>query len=419
MARLLLLADAGCTTGFGRVSHAIGDRLVRDFGWDISVIAVNYDGDYWPTPMKLYRPTKIVQGDIYGQSRYVELLGELMPDAVFMINDPYVVLRLLFRNKHDPDFVLSRLRPIVAYMPVDGYGFPPSWSNLPALVASVDPIPNAPLPSFHPVVMANHGRTMFPDAPLIYHGVDTEVFHPVSDKNPVVMSNGVVIKSKADAKRVLGLKPEDFLVLRVDRNSHRKDYADSWRALVPLMKRFTNIHAWFHCKAEGDSVELPQVLGREPSVAERFHFPGNFNTKIGWSESDLVVVYNAADVFLSTSQGEGFGLTLAEASACGLPIVAQNVSAIPEVVGPGGVLIEPERPITVDSGQDLWLPNVEAFTDAIEKLYQSRTMRRELGEAGRAHVSLLTWDEAARRFDELLTKVVQESPVSPSGDVDR
>lgn len=418
MARLLLLADAGCTTGFGRVSHAIGDRLVRDYGHDIHVLATNYDGDHWPTPMKLYRPNKMVQNDVYGQSRYVEMLAEVMPDAVLMINDPYVVLRFLFRNKYDEDFVLARLRPIIAYIPVDGTNYPPIWGQVSDLVSKTDAIPDSPAPFFQPVAMARHGRTLFPDAPLIYHGIDSDRYRPADAKHPITMSNGTVIRSKADAKRALGLDPDGFLVLRVDRNSHRKNYADTWRALVPLMKRHSNMHVWFHCKAEGDSVELPQVLGREPSVADRFHFPGSYSTRIGWEESDLLAVYNAADVFVSTSSGEGFGLTLAEAAACAVPIVAQNVSAIPEVVGPGGLLLEPDRLVAVDAGQDQWLPNVDSFTDAVERLYNSRRMRRELGEAGRAHVAQFTWDEAARRFDELITKTVQEHPVPSSGERD-
>lgn len=416
MARLLLLADAGCTTGFGRVSQEIGDRLVRDYGHDVHCLATNYDGDYWPTLMKLYRPNKLVQGDVYGQSRYVEMLGEIMPDAVLILNDPYIVLRFLFRNKYDEEIVLARLRPVIAYIPIDGTNYPPIWGQISSLVANTDPIPNSPEPFFQPVIMSEHGRTLYPDAPLIYHGVDTERYRPVDATHPITMSSGTVIRSKADAKRALGLEPNDFLVLRVDRNSHRKNYADSWRALVPLMKRYTNIHVWFHCKAEGDSVELAQVLGREPAVANRFHFPGSFNTRVGWDENDLLAVYNAADVFLSTSSGEGFGLTLAEAAACALPIVAQNVSAIPEVVGPGAILLDPARLTTVDAGQDQWLPNVEAFTDALDRLYNSRKMRRELGEAGRNHVTRLTWDEAARRFDQLITKTVQEHPVPSSGE---
>ena len=48
MARILWIGDGGCTTGFGRVTHAIGDRLVRSYGHDVHVLATNYDGDYWP-----------------------------------------------------------------------------------------------------------------------------------------------------------------------------------------------------------------------------------------------------------------------------------------------------------------------------------------------------------------------------------
>lgn len=415
---ILWLGDAGCTTGFGRVTHAIGDRLVRDYGWDIHVIAVNYDGDYWPTPLKLYRPNMRVQNDIYGQSRYVELIGQLMPKATVMLNDPYVVLKFIFRNKWDEDLVLGRFGPLLAYMPVDGQNFPTAWGKLPELVNKLPPLKGGTGPGFQPIVMAEHGRKMFPGAPLVYHGIDSDFFHPVTLKAPMTMSNGAVITSKGDAKEALGIPRDGFLVLRVDRNSHRKNFAESWKALLPVMRRHKDVYAWFHCRAEGDQVELPQVISRDPDTAARFRFPGDFSTKIGWKNEDLAVLYNAADVFLSTSYGEGFGLTLGEAAATGIPVIAQNVSSIPEVVGPGGVLLEPARDITVDSGEDQWLPNIEAFTDAIERLYGSRGARRNIGEAGRAHVEKsFSWDLAAKQFDELITKAVQEAPAPFSGEV--
>ena len=178
------------------------------------------------------------------------------------------------------------------------------------------------------------------------------------------------------------------------------------------MKRHKDVYAWLHCKAEGDQLELPQLFSRDAETADRFYFPGQFSTKRGWPEEALVALYNAADVFVSTSWGEGFGLTLGEAAACEVPIVAQNVSSIPEVVGPGGILLEPERLIAVESGQDQWLPNVQAFTDAIERLYMSKGLRRSLGEAGRQHVSQFSWDDTARVISELITSVAQESPES-------
>lgn len=413
--RVLLLADAGCTTGFGRVSHAIFDRLVTDYGHDVHALATNYSGDFWPTPMKLYRTNMRVALDTYGQSRYVEMLGKVIPDVVIMLNDPYVILKFLFRNEWDTEFVLARTRPIIAYMPCDGYEWPDTWTMLPDFVNRLPPYGEGPTPSLTRVAMSRFGQERMVGSHLVYHGIDSETFRPPTQENPLISSTGAVIRSKREAKQYISLPDDSFLVLRVDRNSHRKNFGDSWRALVPLMQRYSDIHVWFHCKSDGDQLELSQVIARDQKTAGRFHFPGQFSTKIGWPDADLAILYAAADIFISTSWGEGFGLTLGEAAAAGVPIIAQNVSSIPEVVGPGGLLIEPDRPIMVDSGQDQWLPNVPAFTDAIEYLYRSAGARRDLGAAGREHVvASFSWDEAARQFDEIIRQTVES--VSEKGD---
>lgn len=408
LARVLLLGDAGCTTGFARANHGIGDRLVSQYGHDVHCLAVNYSGDYWPTPMKLYVPNTKNGSDIYGQGRFVEMLAAVMPDVVIMLNDPYVILKFLFRNRQDTEMVLGRARPILAYMPVDGHNQPTTWRRLPELVSGLTPLPNGGTGcNLRPVVMSKYGQTLYPDAPVVYHGIDAEMFRPVDRKNPITTSTGLLVTSKSEAKKAIGLKPDDFLVLRVDRNSIRKDFADTWKALVPVMKRHKNVHAWFHCRPEGDQLELPQLISRDLETAPRFHFPADFSTRVGWKNEDLVTLYNAADLFVSTSMGEGFGLTLGEASASQVPIVAQDCSSITEVVGPGGILIPPGRDWTTDSGQDLSLPNIEGFTEAIEQLYMSSGRRRALGEAGREHViKNFSWDEAAKQFDGLISSTL-------------
>ena len=415
MPRILLLADAGATTGFAVAAHGIGDRLVTDYGHDVHCLAVNYDGDYWPTPMKLYRPTLRRGDDTYGTSRFVELLAELMPDVVMILNDPYVVLRHIFRNKFDEELLLARTRPIIAYMPVDGTNQPPHWGILPELVGKVPPVRGGTGPRLVPVAMSKFGQE-FLGGPMIHHGVDHDVFHPLSE-GPITIQTGQVITTKAEMREVIGIPEDAFLVIRVDRNSHRKNYGDTWRALTPVMQRHKDVHVWFHCRAEGDQLEIPQLISRDPLTAERFHFPAEFSTKHGWENSTLAALYNAADLFVSTSMGEGFGLTLAEAAACGLPIVAQKVSSIPEVVGPGGFLLKPERIHATESGQDQWLPDVKKFTDAIEHLYSSPAQRESLGAAAREHVvASFNWDTAAKQFDELITRVAQEALETPASD---
>lgn len=399
--KVLWLGDAGSHTGFARVTHSIGERLV-DMGHDVHVLAVNYDGDHWPTTLKLYVPNKLVPTDMYGQSRFVEMLGNVDPDVVVMLQDPFVVEKFLFRNKWDDQKILLQYRPILAYMPIDGTGQPSTWDVLKTVTK--------------PVMMSRFGRTWAPDAPVVWHGMETDKYRPAKEKG-YISSGGMEVNSKRDAKRALGYDPDGFLVLRVDRNSRRKDYGSTYKALAPVLKKHSDIQVHFHCKATGeDGVELPQLFSRDPAIADRFFFPGDHNTRKGWSEDDLAILYNAADIFVSTSWGEGFGLTLAESIACGVPVIAQDVSSITEVVGPGGVLIPPLTTITVTSGEDQWLPDVAAFSGEIEHLYLSGGVRRKLGEAGREHIKQFSWDEAARRFDVLLNELAAEPSAVQTGE---
>lgn len=398
MAKVLWISDAGCNTGFARVTHAIGDRLVEQYGHDISVLACNYRGDYWPTKMKLYVPTLRVGTDINGLSRVREMLREVEPEVVVMLMDAPILLQFLFDNAFDEEKLLLQRQPVMTYIPVDGYNRPKLWNVL-AQATNV-------------IAMSKFGQDSFEDpakklhAQMAYHGVDTDQFWPVSPERPITLENGKVLKSKQDCKRAFpGLDPDGFLVLRVDKNSARKDFAATWSSLVPFMRRHQEVQTHFHCeRTHPEGVSLPNLFERSSDEAgidiRRWFVPDNYNTFRGWPQVRLNALINAANLFVSNSRGEGFGLTLAEAAACGVPIIAQNVSAIPEVVGPGGVLIEPERTITVASGEDLYLSNREAFTDAVEDLYLHKRKREELGEAGRKHVeATFRWDDTAALFN--------------------
>jgi glycosyltransferase involved in cell wall biosynthesis len=402
VSRVLWISDAGSHTGFGRVTHSIGERLVRDYGHEISVLAVNNRGDTFPgmldpsrpTPLWLHKADLLNAADIYGFSRVVEMLGKVDPDVVVMLNDPHIALGYLFDNQYDREKYLLQYRPILYYAPVDGTNHPPRWNDVLSKVTNV-------------VAMSRWGQSVFTNSQLVHHGVDGEQFWPVSDKRPITTSSGRVCRTKRDCKAAFsGLDPDGFLIGRVDSNSGRKDYPALIKALWPVMRRHHDVQVHLHTTSSKAShgVNLPVMFSREPEVdPSRFSLPDLHNSYIGWDQRDMNALYNAFDLFVSTSRGEGFGLTIAEAAMCGVPIVAQNVSAIPEVVGPGGILLEPKGLITVPAGQDVWLPDVEAFTDAIERLYMSRGARRELGMAGHEHVrTSFSWDAAAASFHEYI-----------------
>lgn len=388
--RILWIGDAGTSSGFSRVTHEIGERLVAK-GHDVHVLASMHAGDPVETTLKLY-PASLDMSDFKGRKRIVPLLLQIQPDAVLMIEDPWTVASLLW-NEHDPQGLLRKgpVRPI-AYMPIDGEPVPAEWQKLSATVTSV--------------AMSKFGQRQMINSTLIPHGVDTAVFHPVED-GPIVTHTGKPAVTRRECKEAFGFDPDGFLALRVDRNSWRKDFGSTWKALIPVMARHSDVYAHFHC-AENDPAGgpiLPALFSRRPDLAPRFRTPAGYGVRNGWPLGSLAALYNAADVFVSTSMGEGFGLTIAEALACGTPVIAQDCSAISEVAEEGAILIPPGPKITAPGGHDLRLAQHSEFATAIETVYRmSEEGRRELGRLGRDHiVSEYSWDRAADAFEVLAT----------------
>lgn len=390
--RILVWGDATCHTGFAQVTHNVFERLVRDFGHDVAVLGVNSRGDYWDTPLRIYRANLLDPYDLYGGSRIVELLGKEMPDAVVMVNDPAVILNLLVNNKHDPELALWRgitngtesyKPPILAYLTSDGYDAPRSTDVLASRVTRI--------------AMSHFGQVAMPEAPVIWHGVDPAVFRPVD---------------RHEAKVRLGYDPDDFLILNAEKNSLRKDQAAVYKAVRPVMRRYPNARLHLHCSAKtGDGYDIPAIMWNDEDVRDRVNFSPGIGGYTAWPEENLALLMAAADLYVSASHGEGFGLNLIQSLACGTPVVATNCSAISEVVGPGGILIPPAGRISTPMGQDQCLPDIPAFSEAIERLYNGRGSRRKLADAGIEHSRKFSWDVAAQKFDALLReRVAIESP---------
>lgn len=394
MARLLWIGDAGAHGGFATVTHGIAERLVTEYGHDISVLAANFRGDHWPTPLKLYVPNQNEPADIVGMSRFLEMLAKVQPEAIVFVQDPKVVSNALLNNPWDKEQVMWRgivasgglqyRPPILAYLAIDGYNSPREWDVLAERVTRI--------------AMSHHGQETMPEAPVIWHGVDHGIFYP---------------KDKREAKRMLGFHPDRFLVLRVDKNSWRKDYPASWKALRPVLRAHDDIDVHFHCRPVAkDGYDLNAVRFNDEDIRDRVTYTealsvlpgGGF---IGVSQQQMSLLYSAADVFLSTSWGEGFGLTILEAMACGTPVIAQRCSAVTEVVGDGGVLIDPVDRMHVPMGQEQCIPDVPKFTYWIERLYESRSKREELGRLAHQQSLRFSWDEAARRFNDQIAKALE------------
>ena len=114
------------------------------------------------------------------------------------------------------------------------------------------------------------------------------------------------------------------------------------------------------------------------------------------------VLYNAADIYV-TNSAEGFGLTPAEAGACGVPVVAMDYSTMPEVVGPGGVLVPVDHLVDNEYDHSWAAVDEEAFADAVLRLADKPALRRELGKRGAHHIaSTFQWDREMAKLADLV-----------------
>lgn len=183
-------------------------------------------------------------------------------------------------------------------------------------------------------------------------------------------------------RRMAALEPrssDGATILCVARQYPRKHIADLLRAL-PLVRRSVPRS---HAVIIGDGPEHTRLL----ELAEELEL-GAAVRFLGSVSDDLEVArhYRHADVFCLPSVQEGFGIVFLEAMVNGLPIVAINSSAVPEVVPQrrAGILVPPGA--------------VEALAGALVELLNTPDLRAAYGAFGQEHVQQYDWNQVAERF---------------------
>jgi glycosyltransferase involved in cell wall biosynthesis len=98
------------------------------------------------------------------------------------------------------------------------------------------------------------------------------------------------------------------------------------------------------------------------------------------TDSEILSLYEEADVFVYPSLYEGFGLPVLEAMASGCPVVSSNVSSLSEIVGAAGILVDPY--------------NVEALARAVSTVLRDDELKRQMSQKGIAQAQKFSWEKA-------------------------
>jgi len=171
--------------------------------------------------------------------------------------------------------------------------------------------------------------------------------------------------------------PERYL-LYLGGFDQRKNLSALLRAFALLVNRQPQARLVIAGQLPGRDSPLfpdPRRLVGELGLEERVIFTG-------WvPEEDKPALLSGAAAFVFPSLYEGFGLPAAEALACGTPVVASNRSSLPEVVGEGGILVEPT--------------DAEALAEAMEALLVDDALRAELRQKVLAQAAKFSWKQTA------------------------
>lgn len=252
--------------------------------------------------------------------------------------------------------------PLASWVPIDHTPIPPKVAQFFAEYNS------------HPIAMSKFGlaelQNLGLDASYVPHAIDTDLFRPLTeiDGRPV--------------REVLGLPADAFVVgmNAANKGSHkiRKSFPQVFLAFAMFQRKRPDAILYLHAEKFGhsagvDLVRLAQACGVPESA---IRYTDQYAYRMGLKPELLAAMYSCFDVLASPSMGEGFGIPVVEAQACGVPVIVSDATAQPELCGSGwtvgGV---PDW----DEAQASWLhlPDVFEIAAAMDEAYEGHGDREE------------------------------------------
>lgn len=247
----------------------------------------------------------------------------------------------------------------IPYFPIDSEPLPP-------------PVKVAVERAYRRIVYSKFASRMMEDANLQYdyipHCIDTKKLNIV-DKH-----------AAREAMKQQGLNiPQDvFMVGMVAANKgnpSRKAFAQHIEAFAQFKKKHVEAIMYIHTSTgmhgEYGGVDLPELCefyGLKPN--HDVWFPDQYPYFIGFPKQYLANVYSMMDVHVLASTGEGFGIPIVEAQACGTPVIVGDWTSMPELCKTGWIIPKEQAdPIWTPVAANQFAPRVGAIVDALEEAY--------------------------------------------------
>lgn len=179
-----------------------------------------------------------------------------------------------------------------------------------------------------PIAMSRHGQAMMERAGLtgvryVPHSVDTAIYRPLPDGGQ-------------NLRQETGTDPTGFVIgiCAANKDAFRKAWAEQFEAFSIHLRQWPDSMLWVHTIADGRGVggHNLKAMAAAMGIAHATRWTDDYAQITGLiDDDDMVQWYNAIDLLSSCSYGEGFGLPIIEAQACGTPAIATRASSMTEL----------------------------------------------------------------------------------------
>lgn len=373
-------------SGFGNVTRFVCTGLA-DRGHQVAILGWQAHGSPAPWHNCALYP---IRHNSFGADVLLNYLQRIQPDALVTLADVWWLT--FIAHPVIASFMRTAGIPWILYYPIDGDmgdgRLPSSWVRV---LQTVD----------LPIAMSAYGRDVTQangvTPAYIPHGVDTTIFRPPTDKHA--------------AKRALGYA-DRFVILSDARNQPRK--------LLPrtleIFRRFAagkdDVLLHLHCDPHDPAARSPEYyydllsdiefLGLAPKV----RITQGMSIASGVTLPQLAAIYQAADVHLLASWGEGFGLPTLQAAASGVVPLASDYTASRELVLGHGEAIRVRHFLCDQFGLRRALIDIDDAVSKLERLYADRELLQAKSEAAWRFAAAYDWAKVVPQWHELLQRQV-------------
>ena len=390
MKKILFWGDTPViATGFANVLRSIIKYLPEN-KYDIEILGINQFEDIPEAKYKIY-PAYVSKENYIGLDKVKQLIANNQYDLIFMLNDAWAI-DLMTKAVRETEYAGK----LVAYVPIDAEDHDPEWYHS---FNSIDAV----------VAYNTFGKTVIEKAnpqlncEVISHGVDQTLFYKKYD-------------TRHDAKKDLFPDyPElwdSFIFLNAGRNQPRKRLDITLRAFKKFAKDKRNVYLYMHTAPRDLHIDLIRMCN-QLEIFDKIILTSKDHDSIQHvSFEDLNKIYNACDVGINTSIGEGFGLPNAEHASTGAPQIVPNHSALKELYKGIGVMVPANVEYTQENISTTGrIVLVEDCASAMAKIYKDKALYNNLSKKSieKFTNSEFSWQEISKKWDELFTKLLNEN----------